>query len=94
MAMTDSQEAHLKFIKYKFGALLEPKYRKGQAEHGGSLFDYSKEQLLDFAIEEALDQVNYLLTLKYGAEFEGLITDNNSVTADDDWDSERSRSLD
>ncbi len=93
-SMSDDQEAHLKFIKYKFGALIDPKYRKGQSEHGGNLYDMTDEQLLDCAIEEALDQVDYLLTLKYRSEFAGLIADDNTITSDDDRNSERSRSFD
>lgn len=92
--MTDDQEAHLKFIKYKFSKIMEPKFRKGAEEHATLLHEQPKELLLDYAIEEAIDQVVYLLTLKYGSEFEGLISDDNSVTTDDDRHSERSRSLD
>lgn len=75
-SMSDDQEAHLKFLVYKFGRLVDPKYRKGAAEHGGNLFEVNKEQLLDYAIEEAIDQVVYLLTLKYGPEFSRLIAND------------------
>lgn len=77
--MSKEQEAHLEFIKYKFIKLTDPKYRGGQAEHGGNLYDMPKEKLLDCAIEEAIDQVTYLLTLKYGAEFAGLIASNDVI---------------
>lgn len=38
------------------------KYVRGQAEHGGDL--WRKGGLLDMAIDEAVDQLVYLLTLK------------------------------
>ena len=42
--------------------MVDHKYRKGQAEHGGQL--WLNPSLLDNAIDEAIDQVVYLLTLK------------------------------
>ena len=62
--MTPKQEAHLEFLKQAFASLVDPKYRKGQKEHGGNLWQMGNEKLLDCAIEEAIDQVVYLLTLK------------------------------
>ena len=47
-----------------FNSLVDAKYRKGQAEHGGDLFKKTKLELIDFTIDEAIDQVVYLLTLK------------------------------
>lgn len=62
--MTDAQELHLAEIKTRFCTYVDQKYRKGQAEHGGNLWENSAEQILNFAIEEAIDQVTYLLTLR------------------------------
>jgi hypothetical protein len=62
--MTLQQENHLEAIKYLFSRLADTKYRRGQAEHGGNLFEMNAEQLVDCAIDEAIDQVIYLLTLK------------------------------
>lgn len=62
--MTDSQETHLLHIKQDFERLVDFKYRKGQAEHGGNLINISAEGLLNYAIDEAIDQVVYLLTMK------------------------------
>jgi len=62
--MTPGQEKHLQEIKNKFIELVDVKYRKGQEEHGGNLFDVYPVQLLDNAIDEAIDQVVYLLTLR------------------------------
>lgn len=62
--MTPAQEAHLQRVKDEFCALVDPKYRKGQEEHGGDLFMLTMGQLLDNAIEEAIDQVVFLLSMK------------------------------
>ena len=62
--MTEGQEAHLKRIKDRFSALVDPKYRKGQESHGGDLFTVPTLTILDMAIEEAIDQVVYLITLR------------------------------
>jgi hypothetical protein len=60
--MRKSQEIHLKEIKERFLALVDKKYRKGAKEHGGELRDV--QGIIDMAIEEAIDQVTYLFTLK------------------------------
>lgn len=66
--MTPTQERHLQAIKEEFTKLVDTKYRKGQAEHGGDLFTKSLMNLLNAAIEEAIDQVVYLLTIKQNLE--------------------------
>lgn len=63
LEMTPEQENHLQSIKDEFVSLVDAKYRKGQAEHGGDLME--KDGILDMAIEEAIDLVVYLLTLKH-----------------------------
>lgn len=45
----------------RFSADLTAKYEKGQAEHGGNLWE---KDMLDFAIEEAIDMVTYLYTMR------------------------------
>ncbi len=62
--MTPEQEEHLQDIISQTTTMMERKYRAGQAEHGGNLADMSKYKLLDCALEEAIDQVVYLLTLR------------------------------
>ena len=62
--MTDEQEKHLLYIKQSLNTMVDSKYRKGQEEHGGNLFDMNIEKLLDNAIFEAIDQVVYLLTMR------------------------------
>ena len=62
--MTPDQESHLASIIKRFAEACDKKYRAGQAEHGGDLWELSAEALVDNAIDEAIDQVVYLLTLK------------------------------
>ena len=61
MSMTEDQEKHLQEIKDEFCSLVDSKYRKGQAEHGGNLWE--KEGLEKMLLEEVIDHVVYLLTL-------------------------------
>lgn len=65
--MEKHQEEHLHEIKSQFSSLVDVKYRKGQAEHGGDLMDMGMFKLIDMAIDEAVDQVVYLLTLREAA---------------------------
>jgi hypothetical protein len=60
--MTKDDKAHLKRLVHQAGTLMIKKYAKGVKEHGGHL--WQKPGLLDEAIDEATDQVVYLLTLK------------------------------
>ena len=62
--MGDRQESHLFRLKANVLAALDSKYRSGQAQHGGFLLDIGANALLDAAIDEAIDQVTYLLSLK------------------------------
>ena len=62
--MTEDQEKHLAEIQNAFYKHCDAKYRKGQEEHGGDLFEKTPLELLDMAIDEAVDQVVYLFTLK------------------------------
>lgn len=64
--MTEGQEAHLELIKNSFCGKVDGKYRTGQEEHGGNL--YEKTGLVAMAIEEAVDQYTYLTTLEQQRE--------------------------
>lgn len=55
--------------------MVDKKYRQGAAEHGGFLPDIGPLTLLDCAIDEAIDQVTYLLTLR--EELRELLIDSN-----------------
>lgn len=60
--MTALHEAHLARILNTFTQDARAKYAKGQREHGGNLWE--TPGILDHAIEEAIDLVVYLYTLK------------------------------
>jgi hypothetical protein len=60
--MTPEHQAHLDRLLSEVHTRLKAKYIKGQNEHGGKLWE--KPGLLDEAINEAIDQVVYLMTLK------------------------------
>ncbi len=62
--MTERQEHHLRRLKRDFDELVDKKYRAGALEHGGTLMDAGFGTILGYAIDEAVDQVVYLLTLK------------------------------
>jgi hypothetical protein len=55
---------HLESIKKRFDGLVDGKYRRGAASHGGDLLHLKPVAVLDMAIDEAVDQVVYLLTLR------------------------------
>jgi hypothetical protein len=59
--MTSEQEEHLARIICKFTQDVSNKYRTGQAEHGGNLFDKPNLPML---MEEVQDLVVYAYTLK------------------------------
>ena len=60
--MTLAPEGHLANIQQTIGVEIERKYRLGQAEHGGDLWE--RVPLVDDMIEESIDQMTYALTLK------------------------------
>ena len=60
--MDPEHTAHLARILKQFSADASAKYSAGQAEHGGNLWE--KPGMLDHAIEEAIDLVVYLYTLR------------------------------
>ena len=60
--MYPSDEHHIQAILAMFEHDATAKYRKGILEHGGHLWE--KSGLIDEAINEAIDQVIYLYTLK------------------------------
>lgn len=66
--MTNEHYEHLQRLLVFLEARLTDKYIKGQKEHGGALWE--KTDLLDQAIEEAIDLCVYLITLKEQHESE------------------------
>lgn len=70
--MTPAQENHLSQIKEQFNQLVDVKFRKGAEEHGGDLLrDFSVLNIIDAAIEEAIDLVTYLLSARMKLTGEG-----------------------
>jgi hypothetical protein len=62
--MNKQQIAHLNRILEKSRELITEKYTKGAAEHKSLLSeDYTKREVIVMSIEEAVDQLTYLLTL-------------------------------
>lgn len=55
--MTPEQEVHLQTIKDHFNKLVDKKYRSGQAEHGGNLWE--RDTLHDLT-PEIVDAFTYL----------------------------------
>jgi hypothetical protein len=66
--MTQEQELHLELVIKEATALIDAKYRAGQAAHGGDLFTKTTTELIDEAINECIDQIVYLLTAKHNLE--------------------------
>lgn len=62
--MTKEQEEHLAYVLAIAKSLISTKYRAGQKKHGGNLFDKTPAGLCDEAINEAIDQLVYLTTLR------------------------------
>ena len=60
--MTEQQEEHLKGLQTTLREKFDIKYRNGQAEHGGNLWE--RTPLIDDLLEEALDFSAYTVTLK------------------------------
>lgn len=62
MAMTRKQSDHLRIIEASFIRRLDAKYRKGQKEHGGNIWE--KAGMLANAEDECTDFVVYIHTLR------------------------------
>lgn len=63
--MNDMQVKHLNRILESTRELMTQKYAKGAKEHQSMLSeDYTPLELCDMGIEEAIDQLTYLLTLR------------------------------
>ena len=69
-SITPQQERHLERIKDMAAARIDMKYRRGAVFHGGYLLAEASAMLLEAAIDEATDQLVYLLTLRERIEME------------------------
>ena len=63
---TEKHAYHLSQIQLATIEAIEIKYRKGQAQHGesGPLWTMPTIRVTENAIEESIDQVTYLMTLR------------------------------
>jgi len=66
--MTKAREKHLKKIVARTKQRMSDKYRKGAAEHREQLWDLTPKTLVAYSIDEAIDQLVYLLTLQESLE--------------------------
>lgn len=73
--MDEMHRRHLYRILEQFNNEAAAKYQAGQEEHGGEL--WMKKGLLDKAIEEAIDLVIYLYTLKEQETFKIIPTEED-----------------
>lgn len=64
MPLTEKQLEHIEEILGWFNSTMPPKYTKGATEHGGDIRDLTPIVLVENALEEALDNIVYLLTLR------------------------------
>jgi len=65
---------HLHALIEEFHRKMEPKYLKGQKEHGGNLWELTDEELEFCELEEIVDLAVYRLTRllkKKGGDFSG-----------------------
>lgn len=60
--MNKEQIKHMERIENLFSEQMKKKYEIGAIQHGGML--WNKAGIIDMAIEESIDMVVYLLTLK------------------------------
>lgn len=60
--MNERQEAHLARIQKKVHYKLNKKYRAGAEEHGGELEIIPHLDILNMALDEAIDQCVYLIS--------------------------------
>ena len=84
--MSEEHERHLHYIKERISHLLTARYRQGQAQHGGRLWE--DRNVFSDALEEVVDLVSYMITLETKLEsaraalnsaHEGLITQEEAV---------------
>lgn len=69
--MNKEHEDHLRDVKYNILKDIDAKYRAGQLEHGGNL--WQKTGLIDEALNEVVDLAVYLYTLKEQLKKNGLL---------------------
>lgn len=64
VSMTERSAKHLDRLLDEAATRIRIKYTQGNLEHGGDLLDKGLIGLVDEAVNEAVDQLVYLLTLR------------------------------
>ena len=64
MPLDDLQRSHLRSLDRDISRRLIAKYARGADEHGGYIWDQDPLTLVNNAIDESVDQLVYLLTLR------------------------------
>lgn len=62
--MTDRQEEHLKLLLEQVRERMDNKFRRGAVEHASDLMDAGILSVLDEAVDEVVDLLTYLLTMR------------------------------
>lgn len=60
--MSPDQQEHAEELARQFKSRMLYKYSRGASEHGGNLWEMNLKNLLENALDEAIDQVVYILT--------------------------------
>jgi hypothetical protein len=79
--MTADRERHLAAVLDSAHALIDQKFRAGQVQHGGNIWE--KPGMLQHAIEEVADQTVYLFTLEGQMSALALALRSGTITAQD-----------
>ena len=87
--LTKADQDHITHIQSEFTTLVEKKYVRGIEEHGGHLWEKPMERE---ALDEAIDQVTYLITLRDQID-EVCKLATNALNADDDKDAGKTACL-
>lgn len=75
--LSDEQEEHIDGLLDEFFDDAKEKYEIGALEHNSNLWENSVTKLVGFSIEEAIDQVVYLYTLR--PMIEKLVEENKQL---------------
>ena len=64
-SFSKTHELHMTTLQMQAVSSLEEKYKKGVKEHGGTkLWEMATNSLVNNAVDEAIDQITYLFTLR------------------------------
>jgi hypothetical protein len=78
--LNDRQQEHMQRLRIEIINRVYIKYVAGAHEHGDNLEDKPTSFLIDAAIDEAVDQLIYLLTLKEKMQCESQTASTSKLT--------------